>query len=420
MIAWLKALRSMRHGGRPSLVQGLLRRTRFDYPGEVGSGIDASVVTAPVQFMQRAFPEAPLRVMARMDGQRQEVRGHPLIDLVGRPNPFYSGNDLFAATIFSYATAGNAYWIKARDRAGRVVELWYTPHWLIRPKWPEDGSAFISRYEYKPGGGAPAIDLEPDDVVHFRHGVDPRNPRLGLAPLHGCLREIFMDLEASNFVASLLHNTGVPGLVLSPEGGAQARPEDVEAVNAWLREAFGGDRRGKPLVMGQSTKVEQFGHDPKALDLSAARNVAEERVCAALGIPAAVIGFGAGLETAKVGATMKELRKLAWTNGIIPMQRAFAATLNRALLPELPRGRGAGRAEFDASKAVALSDVLLRRTQRWSTAVQGGFATVAEARRANGLPVDGSHRIFLRSFSQIEVPAGGSRPASRNPEAPRG
>jgi hypothetical protein len=58
------------------------------------------------------------------------------------------------------------------------------------------------------------------------------------------------------------------------------------------------------------TTAMQLGFAPRDLDLSALRNVAEERVCAALGVPAAVVGFGTGLEQTKLGATMRELRQL--------------------------------------------------------------------------------------------------------------
>lgn len=423
MIGWLKALKAltaMRHSGRAPFITALLARTKFDYRKEVGSGIDSSVVTAPVQWIQRAFPEARLRVMRPGgDGTRKEVEGHPLPLLIRRPNGFYGGSVLWSATVFSYIVAGNAYWLKVRNGAGRVVELWYTPHWTISPMWPADGSEFISRYEYKPGGGIVPIPVDPEDVVHFRHGLDPRNPRLGLSPLHGVIREIFTDLEASNFVASLLRNMGVPGVVISPDGGITASADDVNAVKTWFQEAFGGDRRGAPLVMGSATKISQYGFNPQQMDLSVARDVAEERVCASIGIPAAVVGFGAGLQTAKVGATMGELRKLAWTNGIMPMQRDLAATLDGSLLPDfLAAGSAAeDESEFDADGVIALASDFLLRAQAWDIPVRGGWAMVAEGREALGLDVDDSHRIYLRPFSVIEVPAGAApRPAEADEE----
>ncbi|MFK4985474.1 phage portal protein, partial [Klebsiella pneumoniae] len=90
----------------------------------------------------------------------------------------------------------------------------------------------------------------------------------------------------------------------------------VEATKTWFKQAFGGDNRGGPLVMGAPTDVTPYGFNPQQMNMSEGRDVAEERVCACLGIPAAIVGFGAGLQQTKVGATMEELRKLAWNNGV--------------------------------------------------------------------------------------------------------
>ena len=406
-LTWLKAFTSMRHSGRVPMLLGWLKRTKFDYAKEVGDGIDSSVVTAPVQWVQRAFTESRLQVVRPgQDGARDAVERHDMVALINRPNPFYGDKHLWSATVFDYLVAGNAYWLKVRNHAGRVIELWYAPHWTMTPKWPDDGNTFISHYEYKPGGSMEPERIDDDDVVHFRHGMDPRNIRMGLSPLHGVLREIFMDLEASNFVASLLRNMGVPGAVVSPDGGAQASPDDVEAVKKWFRQAFGGDNRGGALVMSGPTKVQQYGFNPQQMDLSVARDVAEERVCASIGIPAAVVGFGAGLQTAKVGATMEELAKLAWRNGIIPLQVSLADELNRSLLPDFTQQRSGERhdeAEFDNDGVKALEDDLGALFTRMSAGVQGGWLMVSEAREAAGFDVEESHRIFLRPFSAIEV-----------------
>ncbi|MEC9343575.1 MAG: phage portal protein, partial [Pseudomonadota bacterium] len=403
---------SVRHAPGLPILFGALKRTRVNYKKEVGDGIDSSVVLAPVQWIQRAVPEARPRVVIRnRDGETEERPDHKLTALIRRPNPFFGDVHLWAATVLSWLVDGNAYWLKVRNAMGVPVELWWVPHWSMEPAWPRDGSAFISHYEYRPGGGIAPVRVEVEDVVHFRNGVDPRNPRKGLSPLHGALREIFMDLEASNFVASLLKNMGVPGVVISPDGGVQPGPDDVEAVKQWFGKAFGGDKRGEPLVMGGATKVEQFGFNPQQMDLSVIRDVAEERVCASLGIPAAVVGFGAGLQATKVGATMSEMRKLAWTNGVLPLLVVFADEIERSLLPDFTTGSGAGEVfEFDVSDVQAMQDDLDKLWTRVNTGVVGGWAMVSEAREAVGLDVDDSHRIYLRPFSAIEVPADGAPP----------
>lgn len=384
----------------------LLRRTRVDYRKEVGDLIDSSVVTAPVQWVQRSLPEARLSVRKTSpNGKIEEQANHLALALIQRPNDYYGDLALWAGTVFSYLTDGNAYWIKLRNGVGRPAELWYAPHWTMTPKGSEDGTEFISHYEYRPGNGHGVIRYAPEDIVHFRHGMDPRNPRKGLSPMDGVIREIFMDLESSNFVASLLKNMGVPGMVISPKTGGTVAAEDVEATKAWIKQAFGGDRRGEPLVMGAPTDVSPYGFNPQQMNMGEARDIAEERVCACLGIPAAVVGFGAGLQSTKVGATMEELRKLAWQNGVVPVLRSFADELDRSLVPDFGNANGLN-AWWDVSEVQAMQDDRAKAATSWQTMIAGGWAEVAEGREGMGLEVNDSHRIFLRPAMALETPGG--------------
>lgn len=409
------ALTRMRHPAQSGLLGGLLRRTRLDYAREVGDMLDASVVMAPVMWLQRALPEASLMLERRLGPAKAEpIDDHPLIELIRNPNPFYGDIALWSATVLSYCLDGNAYWIKVRDGAGRVVELWYVPHWLIAPKATIDGSAFLSHYEYLPGTGGRVI-LDPADVVHFRHGLNPRDLRRGLSPLLGVIREIFADLESANFVASLLRNMGVPGVVISPKGGAMPTPDDVEATKTWFAQTFGGDGRGGTLVMGAPTEVSQFGFNPQQLELSGARDVAEERVCAALGIPAAVVGFGAGLQQTKVGATMEELRKLAWHNGVLPLARALADELQRSLLPDFERGDKARalRLGWDTSAVLALQEDENRRIERKLKELQAGAITLHDYLAETGREAGEEHNYYLRPIAVMEVPLAAAGPDRR-------
>jgi len=400
----LKALQSMVFG-RGTWYAWRLPRTRFDYQREVGTGLGSSVVMAPVLWIARTFPEAPPVVYRRKGGELDLVPDHAMIRLLKRPTPFHSGPVLWMATMISWTLDGNAYWLKVRDSRLAVRELWYTPHWLMEPKWPEDGSQYISHYEYTPGGGEP-IRIDPEDVVHFRYGIDPTNTRKGLSPLKSLFREIFTDDEAANFSASLLRNMGVPGVVVSPEKETLAGGDDVQATKSWFKEKFGGDNRGEPLVMSGPTKVQQFGFSPKELDLSALREIPEERVTAVLGIPAAVVGFGTGLQQTKVGATMKELREQAYESNIIPTQRLMAAELDAQLLPEFEPRPDQFEVGFDLSKVRVLQDDQDKLAERAARLFESALITRAAGKRMIGEEPDASDEVYLVPMSRIEVPVG--------------
>ncbi len=403
-----KAVQAFRHGGTSTFWGTLLRRTKFDYRKEVGDCLDTSVVMAPVQWVQRSLPEARLIVTQRVKGGKpEEVEQHEMLTLIQNPNPYYGDIMLWWGVVLSLLIDGNAYWMIIRDGYGRPAELWYIPHWMLEPKWPEDGSTFLSHYRYTPGGGVPASDVDPKDVVHFRYGINPRNMRKGLSPIDGTIREIFMDMESSNFVSALLKNMGVPGVVISPKGGAMPTPDDVAATKTWFERAFAGDRRGAPLVMGAPTDVTSYGFNPQQMNMSEARDVAEERVCASIGIPAAVVGFGAGLQSTKVGATMEEMRKLAWHNGVLPIARLIADEIKRSLLSQFGKAAGLDVA-WDTSEVPALQEDEDKEVERWNRKLASGGITVFEYRQGIGLDAGDRDKYYLRGIAVMEVPADGA------------
>ena len=376
-------------------------RTKINYSREVGTGLGSNVVMSPIGWLMTNFVESDI-ILEQEDfkGGNERVLKHSFLRLVRKPNSFYSMDALLMASILSYNLSGNAYWLKIRNAQGKVIQLWYLPHWMVRPVGdPVDSTVFIKKYEYTPGGTK--VDIPVEDMLHFRYGLDPTNPRRGFNRMASVIREIFTDDEASNFSASLLKNNGVPGVVISPDGEESLSLEEATERKAQFKGRFTGDNVGNPLVMTGKTKVTTFGFDPKKLDLSSLRNVSEERVCAILQMPAAVVGFGAGLQATKVGATMQAMVKLAYTGNIIPTQRVFKQTLEDQLLLEFDNNESL-RVNFDNSKVSALQEDKDKKVARIGKGVVEGWAMVSDARMAEGLTVEEEHKVFLRSFNTVE------------------
>lgn len=383
---------------------GSLPRTAYQYQRDIRHGLDSNVIMAPVSWIMRTFAEAEPVVETRRRDRWQRLGGHPLEELLAQPNQHYDGDALFKALVISYCLDGNAYLLKMRNSIGEVLELWYAPHWMIEPKWPNDGSTFISHYEYRPGHRE-TLRLLPRDVVHLRFGLDPRNPRKGYSPLRPLLREIFTDEEASNFAAAVLRNQGIPGVVISPKEGMSQTREEATALKERFSQHFTGDRRGQPFVATKPTDIETFGFNAQQIQLTGLRDVTEERVCAMLGLPAAVVGFGSGMQSVKVGATMRELVRLARVNVINPMGLSYGRALTSQLLPDSVSQPRRFRLRFDMSEVSVFMEDETEREERIIARVDGGVMQVADAQEALGMEADESQRIYLRDSSKVAVRA---------------
>jgi hypothetical protein len=118
--------------------------SNVDYLSKVGDGTGSSTVAAPLMWIARTFPEAPPTLWQELEnGQEEQVRQHPMIKLLRRPNDYYSGIVLWMATVVDWVADGNAYWIKIRDAGGKVVELWWAPSW-------DDGAGRRREHVHRP------------------------------------------------------------------------------------------------------------------------------------------------------------------------------------------------------------------------------------------------------------------------------
>lgn len=375
-------------------------RTKFNYAKEVGDGLSSSVVMAVVLWLMRNFPEAPVI----LEKDEEPEPNHDMARLVRRPNQHYSGVVLMMATILSFVTAGNAYWVKERDSMLRVIGLWWIPHWLMKPAVESGSHRYVDQYVYTVDGQKYYYDI--DDVVHFRFGLDPYDTRVGLSPLMTLLREIFTDDEASNWTAAICKNAGIPGVLISPKEGGIIGDQDVKAVKDYVKDKFSGDHRGEPMALSGPTNVDQFGFNPQEMNLEAIRAIPETRVAAALGVPAAVIGFMAGLKQTKVGATMRELREQAYEGGIIPIQRMLSEDLWSQLLPDFEPQPDLWNVAFDLTKVRVLQEDENKRAERTAALYAGGILYLDEARQAEGFETNPAERVRRVPFSVTEIPEG--------------
>lgn len=389
-----------------------------DYGAATDGGRGSSIVQACVLWMCRTFPEAPPRVQRRTaDGVLETLPDHPLFKLLTRPNPYYSGSLLWWGTIADWMF-GNAYWFKVRSAAGIPVEYWWIPAQLIEPRWPEDGSEFISHYEYRPGGGEP-IRLARSDVAHYRYGLDPLNPRKGLSPLGSLLRELFTDEEAAGYVASMLKNMGVPGVVIAPMGDNSLTETDATAVKQAYMSKFSGDRRGEPLVLSNGAQVTAFGFSPEQMTVRELRRIPEERVTAILGTAAVVVGLGAGLDRSTY-ANMREARESTVESSLVPAWRMFAEEMETQLLPDFANPRLS--VDFDLSKVRVLQDDQDNLHARARNDLAAGLVTLNEARRMIGQDAtDTSGDVYyLPAATRPVDPSDLLTPAVANPGASGG
>jgi HK97 family phage portal protein len=381
-------------------------RSTYDYRRDIVSGRDNSIVMSVVGWIAHNFPQAELQVVDPQDDGTFNVQpSHELVLAINRPNPYYSGEALWIATLLDLMTSGNAYWLIVKGAYNTLGELWYTPQQLLRPRWNENGNKYIEWYDYTPDPSrADKIYKVPvEDVIHFRDGIDPNNTRLGLSKLRSIMREIWTDDEAANFSAALLRNHAIPGVIISPgDDESEFGQEDADALKIQYIGQFGNDGRGEPMVVSAPIKVEMLSFSPEQMNLVKMRRIPEERISAVYGVNAIVAGLGVGLEHSTF-RNYKEARAAAYEECVLPLQKLIAAELTRSLLPLFATSEEM-QVRFDVTKLSIFQEDAMTRARMANMLVTGGWVTVGAGMRIIGMPADTTYDYYLRRSGLQPVP----------------
>jgi HK97 family phage portal protein len=378
--------------------------SRREYSQKVGDGSTSDLLMATLLWVARRMAESPIGVQTLGDETINFM--HPLARLLKHPSPFFSGSAFIMAQVIMFLTHGNAYALKIRNGHLNVIGLQAIPYWAIKPHVPIVG--YIDYYEYYPvGSGSVMVKILPEDLVHLRYGVDPNNMRLGISPLRILLESLYTDVEASMFTAMLLKNAGVIGTIISPkEGGARmgSLGDDEKTAKRIIQEEFRGTKTGDVMIMTGPTQVDYMGVDASKMDLARLRNIPEERVSAIFGVPAAVVGLGTGLQNTKVGATMSEMRAMAYEDCIIPTQQLWCDEWDLQLMPEFEVNVDTYRVAFDNSKVRVLQEDINKVTDRALKELQGGAISLIEYREQKGYETKGIPNVMYLPMSVTVIP----------------
>jgi phage portal protein BeeE len=129
-------------------------------------------------------------------------------------------------------------------------------------------------------------------------------------------------------------------------------------------------------------KAERFGLSPEEMALDKILRLPEQRITAVFGVPAIVVGLGAGLERSTF-ANFKEAREAFTETVLVPLWRELAETITTQLGPDFGLKPGQ-RFEYDISEVRALQEDVTALYTRTISAYKEGVLTLQESRQALG------------------------------------
>ena len=351
-----------------------------------------SAVFACLSAICTAYPEAPATVYRDSDSDtRDPLPDHPLQQLLDKPNKYLSREDVWHYTQWCKHICGNAYWRKIRSAGPgtNIVQLWpISPARIVPVTTREDAlnGIFISYYAYSFDPSQDPEAIPPEDIIHFRLGIDDKDNRVGASPLARLVREVAGDDEAHAWQTSMLENGGTVGMLIQVPIDSSISQQEAEDMKARFEERFGGNNRGRTGVLMGGAKAEPYGFSPEQMDMKALHRIPEERIAAVLRVPAIIAGLGAGLDRSTY-ANFREAREMFSEMTILPLYQFDAATLNMQLTPDFTSDRHIS-VDFDITNVRALQEDEDNKWKRLDMAVKTGWVRKNEARTDVGLKPD--------------------------------
>ena len=122
------------------------------------------------------------------------------------------------------------------------------------------------------------------------------------------------------------------------------------------------------------------------------------------------MGFGTGLQQTKVGATMREMVKLAWMGCLVPTQKRLAGELGRTLMPDFGMDPAKFRMAFDTREVMAMWEEDKDRGERIARLFTSGVIKRGEARRELGLKTEAQDDIYVLPSNVAPATGDGGQP----------
>ena len=238
-----------------------------------------------------------------------------------------------------------------------------------------DPKTFIEKYTYRD------VDYSPSEIIHIKENSFHDIYR-GVSRLKPAIRTMTLMTSMRDFQDNFFKNGAVPGLVLKSPNTLSEKIKERMMVSwqARYRPDAGGRR---PLILDGGIEVDKISNvNFKEMDFQSAILENEKIILKALGIPPILMDSGNN-------ANIRPNMRLYYLETILPIVRKINYGLERYFGFELRE---------DLTNIPALQPELRDSSAYYTSLVNGGIITPAEARKALGFD-------FVEGTEEIRVPA---------------
>ena len=320
---------------------------------------------------------AALPLVVQDAGRRYEV--HPVIALLGRPNPVQGKADFLEAVYGQLLLSGNAFVEAVPGADGAVAEL----HVLRsdRMSLVPGADGWPVAWDYTVGGRKHRFDMTggAQPVCHVR-SFHPQDDHYGFSPMQAAAVALDVHSSASKWSKALLDNAARPSGAIVYKGadgqGSLAADQYDRLVSEIESHHMGARNAGRPMLLEGGLDWKPMGFSPSDMEFHKTKEAAAREIAVAFGVPPMLLGVPGDATY----ANYQEANRAFFRLTVLPLAAKVTAALAHWL-----SGFGGDPVEVkpDLDQVPALA---AERDAQWARVAAADFLTLAEKRVLLGLP----------------------------------
>lgn len=335
-------------------------------------------VRTVVDFLARNVAQLGLHGYRRVsDTDRERLAGHPVSELIRRPNPFTTRYRLVYALMADRLIYDMALWVKFRSNEDPArVAVVRIPPWRVQPI---EGS-WLDPAGFQVSGGNGQITI-PREACFYMHGYNPLDDRVGVSPMES-LRRILAEEQAAGEYREAFWRNGarLEHVITRPQDAPVMSPQAKDRFWArWNAQYAGTANAAKTALLEEGMNITPMSSSAKDAEYVASRKLNLEEIVRYYHLQPQLVGVTDDANYSNMESAHKQLYRDALPPHLVEIEEE----LELQLLPDLP---DTDDVYLEFNVAEKLKGSFEEQSRAMQTMVGGPVMTRNEGRARLNLP----------------------------------
>ncbi|MGJ8584883.1 MAG: phage portal protein [Marinosulfonomonas sp.] len=334
----------------------------------------------PVGFRAvKLIAEAASALPLVLQDQDRRFDAHPVLSLIGRPNPLQGRAELFESLYGQILLSGDGYLEAVGGLDGVPTEL----HVLRseRMSLVPGADGWPVAYEYAVGARKHrfAVGEGVSPICHIK-AFHPQDDHYGFSPMQAAASSVDVHNAASRWSKALLDNAARPsGAIVykGADGQASMTSDQYDRLLVEMESHHQGARNaGRPMLLEGGLDWKPMGFSPSDMEFQKTKEAAAREIALAFGVPPMLLGIPGDATY----SNYQEANRAFYRLTVLPMATRVSAAVSH-WLSEFLNETVSLQPDLDQVPALAAE-----RDAQWQRVAAADFLSDAEKRALLGLP----------------------------------